>query len=280
MGMINLLLISWDNYRVNFKTILKAFIYFTLVPSMIAAAFGLSFFKGSIENALVSPFYSIPLIVMWVVFDLFLFVSLIYLFIFSKKKSVMSFKDAFNGGLDYFWKYIRLGFFLILLLVPFILLGWLGYSWESVGFSNFITTLIATPILLLVIPSVIFGVYWIFSPYIIMKKGLGAWQSAKQSKSFVKDKWWKIFGYAVVIYLLTWIVALPFETPDFIINLFVNTLTFIGPGSILLLVLTTVISSLSKLITYPISILFFKNLYLELNANAEAHNENVVVQKS
>ena len=74
-------------------------------------------------------------------------------------------------------------------------------------------------LLLLIVPGIIFAVYWIFFIYILVLKDISISKTFEYSKKLVKWRWWEIFGYGLFSFATTFIlwIALWF-TP------YVNTL--------------------------------------------------------
>lgn len=55
--------------------------------------------------------------------------------------------------------------------------------------------------LLLVIPGIIFTVYWILTPFVVFDKDLGYLKALKYSKKLVEGQWWKIFLLLLISFL-------------------------------------------------------------------------------
>ena len=73
--------------------------------------------------------------------------------------------------------------------------------------------------LLLVVPGIIWSLYYSFFVYVVALRGLSGKQALDYSKGIVKGQWWRVFGYLLVIEILGAIagiiVAAPFFfTPD------------------------------------------------------------------
>lgn len=98
--------------------------------------------------------------------------------------------------------------------------------------------------LLLIVPGIIWSLYYTFFVIVVALRGLSGKAALDYSKSLVKGQWWRVFGYMLVINLLAFlagaVVAVPFlfmpETR--VINIVSDTLTDIV--SALFLVMTTV----------------------------------------
>ncbi len=85
--------------------------------------------------------------------------------------------------------------------------------------------------LLLIIPGIIYYVYWIFVLYIVVLHDK-SWKSALDcSKAIVKGRWWKVAGYSLVFALFSFIVGIIvgiipywFLPENFLTSIFSDTL--------------------------------------------------------
>jgi uncharacterized membrane protein len=73
--------------------------------------------------------------------------------------------------------------------------------------------------LLLIVPGIIWGLYYSLFIYVVALRGLSGKQALDYSKAIVKGQWWRVFGYLLVINLLeavagVIVVALFWFTPD------------------------------------------------------------------
>lgn len=73
--------------------------------------------------------------------------------------------------------------------------------------------------LLLIVPGIIWRLYYSFFVYVVVLRGLSGKQALDYSKGIVKGQWWRVLGYLFVIEILGAIagvvVAVPFFfTPD------------------------------------------------------------------
>jgi hypothetical protein len=123
--------------------------------------------------------------------------------------------------------------------------------------------------LALIIPGIIFGVYWVFACYIFLDKKYKIGKSLKESKRMIKGRWWKTFGYILLVFIILSIFSLAaniVQLPTFMIymiHMLNNT-----PMSLGFLItagfLKIVAGFISSLIVMPLGILFFKNYYLRM----------------
>jgi hypothetical protein len=232
-------------YGNKFVSVLRVFLLFYLLPIVVLATIfsvifisllGSAAFYNNIPELISKPLNTIwalagsiaPLIVLIVVLYLGLiiftfFMSISYIYIgFSKKKSV-GVKEAFNQGVKkYFWKYF--GFVFV------------------VGF--FLTLLF----LLLVIPGIIFMVYWIFGVYVLIAEKKGIMDSLRRSREIVKGNWWRVFGFFLLIIVIAGVVS--------------SIASFIP-----------LLGLFSSLIITPFIIFFIKNMYLDMAASKKAASD-------
>jgi uncharacterized membrane protein len=61
--------------------------------------------------------------------------------------------------------------------------------------------------LLLVIPGIIFMVYWYLFAYIVLDQGLSGMAALKKSREMIKGNWWKTFAFVVIGAVLTGIAS-------------------------------------------------------------------------
>lgn len=73
------------------------------------------------------------------------------------------------------------------LFFPFL---WLGVLVSLIMLGGFV---------LLVIPGIIFSVWFSLSYFTFLIEGKRGWQALKASKEYVKGKWWPVFGRLVVV---------------------------------------------------------------------------------
>lgn len=83
---------------------------------------------------------------------------------------------------------------------------------------------------LLVIPAIIFGVYWAFATYVVALKGKSGLDALRYSQVVVRGRWWKVVGYLIVLGFITgmisWLISLPFATiHNPIVNALISTLS-------------------------------------------------------
>lgn len=67
--------------------------------------------------------------------------------------------------------------------------------------------------ILLIIPGIIYGVFWTFAVYTVMLYNKSGWAAMKHSRETVRGRWWRVFGYLIVFGLISgligWIINMP-----------------------------------------------------------------------
>jgi hypothetical protein len=61
----------------------------------------------------------------------------------------------------------------------------------------------------LVIPGLIYSIYWVFTPYVVTLRGVGGQQAMDYSKSLVNDRWWLVLVTAFVFAIVGLLLLLP-----------------------------------------------------------------------
>ncbi len=256
---------SWKEYKANFKVFLVIFLLLAVIPSLIVYSanipLSLEFLKLGKNpdfSELIKVIFSFRYLFLVAffgaiafLFSLLMHASLIYNSVCRKKGKRMEVNETLRGGAKYFWKY------LLFSIVFFIFLGGL--------------------FLLFIIPGIIFLVYWLFAPYVLIKENKGIIESLRTSYCLIKGKWWRTFGYSLLFIIIIALISVAFSIAAGLIKLlfFINSILTLGfvEGFKLLAVspvylvfgglIDNVFGLLSNLVTIPLSILFFKNFYLD-----------------
>lgn len=254
---------SWKEYKRNFWTIFKIFLFLYFLP--LICLFLSSMFLPEFEGPLLSYLANTSVLIFLFLVIVYIFlsfisgISYIYVSIFQEVHHKIGFKKSVKGGLSYFWKYLGLVLLLTILFIILLVLPLLAYTLILFFPSSsglFISIFLS---LILLIPLLVFFIYWIFSPYILIRERTGIWESIKRSKIIIKGHWWRVFGNLILLSLIIILISIPFAIPNFVFSLFANELG--------VLLLGKIISYFSSLITYPLEIFFVKNLYIELRTN-------------
>jgi len=255
MGFGSVFTTSFKEYTSNFKFILKMIFLFVGIPSLAMLLLTFLFVVtsesyrsavlGTIIETAPMPLFALITIILFSIISILLIAFVQAGFIgISLKKSKFNFKDFMKMGKEYFFKFI--GFSIVYVLFIYLLL------------------------LLLIVPGIIFIVYWTFGIYIFYEKKLGIRKSLKVSRYMIRGKWWRVVGYALLVFLIIYaaigifsgIILGPF-------TIYFGMLSLSGSSIPIWAYLTyaaieTIVNFVVSLITLPFFILFFKNFYLEM----------------
>ncbi|MEK6934235.1 MAG: hypothetical protein AABW75_05160 [Nanoarchaeota archaeon] len=246
---------SWKEYKVNFRSIFIFMSIFILIPGLLVILFNIFSIgnNANLQKILFNPslvnmgkseaYFFIFSLLMSLVAMFLLLLTEAGLINVSLGKNKYSFKELRDGGLN------SLGKFIIFSLVLMIFLGGL--------------------FLLLIIPGIIFVIYWIFAVYVFFGEKKGILYSLRRSMEIVKGRWWRVFGYSILMILImvginiaASLITLP-TTIIYLINITMGK--EISSGLFILNSILEVIASfVGNLISIPLFVLFFKNLYLDM----------------
>lgn len=124
--------------------------------------------------------------------------------------------------------------------------------------------------ILLIIPGIIFFVWFSFSVYAYLHEGLGGTSALKRSKQLVKGYWWAVFGRLLGFSLLMFmplLVVMGLMLGQFLLVLFASpelgTVVGVGIVNIILIILFSI---LFLFVIQPISIFYNYLIYKYLKA--------------
>ncbi len=103
------------------------------------------------------------------------------------KNNYNSPKDCFEDSKNFFW----------------------GYVWVSI----LSTLIIGLWAILLIIPGIIFAIYYLLFNYTFFFEGLTGMQAIRRSKELVKGYWWAVFGRVMFIGLMAGIINIFLASP-------------------------------------------------------------------
>lgn len=176
----------WKNLR-KFVEIYLWGIYYSLIP--LAVIMILAIFWDRIESLGTAIIVLAVLAVGIAIVFAFWFFMQAYtgLFVFVKKNFQGSAKEAFTEAKPFIPSYLALA----------ILTGVLVLLWS----------------LLLIIPGIIFSVYYSFAVYAFFFEGQKGIKAIKRSKALVKGYWWpvagRVLGLSLIIWLFMMLVSIP-----------------------------------------------------------------------
>lgn len=189
LGVFDLLSKSWEVYKDRFGTLI-GIAAVPIVGSLIAviastagAFLTRSFWKSF---SLVSPLHLfisgliLLLAAAWILF-VFIWPGVALIYAVKERKREIGFRQSFGKA----WPKL------------------LSYLWVS-----FLSGLaVFAGLILLIIPGIIFMVWFSFSVYVLIAEDRKGTQALSRSKQLVKGRWWKVFGRLVMLWLLGLIVV-------------------------------------------------------------------------
>lgn len=260
-GFGELFSISWKEYKQNIKYFVIMIFLCLFIPAIISYLLSIPFSSSiyalaedaSFAEAMQVYFSNAPMFVLGILVGILSFLLSVYLsccLISSvlEKKTKISLKESLILGkknfFRYFWYYIVFMLFLIGLFILFI------------------------------IPGIIFGVFWVFSAYILIKEKKGIIESLKESKKLVNGRWWNTLGNVLLLIIIfigiSALISIIFGivsaiiVPSYFVALFSGV--SVPPTGIawhVVQLLSLAGDFVMNIITIPLGILFLKNLYLD-----------------
>lgn len=243
---------SLQEYKSNFKEFSKLFIYFFIIPFFIVLLVNIyfSYSNGLYDLSAMANFTpnldffkSFGILAIVLICAAFInYVGVISLTAIVLKKDKFKFGEALNEGKKFYWGSIG---FLIVLVIFLILL-----------FVAFI------------IPGIIFMIFWTFGLLIFIKERKGVIGSLKASFYLVRGRWWKTFGYIILLQIILGLVSGVLSVPSIIMQLVSGFGSFTGntvsPGYFISFsFIDFIFSTISYFITIPYGIFFVKNMYFD-----------------
>ncbi len=238
--------LSWNEYKSNFKLYSKLVLLFSFIPSLIYYAIiqYYNFKTGYVQD--------IGLIVTSICLSVILLLITILTTIGILSSSIYKVKDFSKVKLflkKYYVKYILFNLVLFVFLLPLFLL--------------------------LIVPGIIFAIFWSFGAVVLIAENKKARDALKRSHELVKGKWWTVLGYTILLGLISAAISLGFSVikiPTYI-WLFIDTASnpaFYAEGSLPTLVslihgwVSQFANLIAQFVSVPLSLLFIKNFYLSL----------------
>lgn len=127
------------------------------------------------------------------------------------------------------------------------------YFWSYFWLSILTTVFVLLWALLLIIPGIIFSIFYSFAVYAFFFEGLTGMEAIRRSVNLVKNYWWAVFGRFIVIGIALYIFIMITSIP----------LYFVDENSSFALIWGAIVQIISFLIG-PISLLYFYQIYQDL----------------
>ena len=188
-------------------------------------------------------------------------VALIYASLFAKDSKIRLGKVR-EDSIKFFWRYLGL-MALMILIVVFLAILAVG-SWSLIILSYW-TLLFSIPFTIaLIVLFIGLAIYWTFSCYILLDENTKVFLSLRKSFHLVKGKWWRTFGFIILVGLIVLGVYIIIG----ILQLLFTPLMLLGTnGLIFYNVISLIFRVIASAFITPLSILFAKNLYLDMKKN-------------
>jgi len=192
IGIDNLIKNAWQIQKKNLWT----YAGIVILPLIVAFIVGIITGLTSIGGILAWPFGGgILMIILAIIFwAVSIFISMwggaALLYAISREDAEIKIIDSFKSSLRLVFPYAWIGILIALAI--------------GLGF------------ILLIIPGLIFGIWFAFAPYIFFKEGIKGVDALKKSKELVKGNWWKVFGRGFVLSLITMLVGIVFGLIPFV----------------------------------------------------------------
>lgn len=244
---------SWNEYKLNFKVIFKLFLCFVILPGIILLIFSLcagsslgllGLSKDANTNIFAEhPVYTISYFILSLLVGFISYLAYVSVACGSLKGKKFRFSEALQEGKKNYWR--------------------------AIGFTIVIGIFLALLFILLIIPGIIFVVYWAFAYFVFLGEKKGIIDSLKISYKMVKGKWWMTLGYGILIMLIILAISIVIAIPTFISGLIYGLSAVSGAsvstGTVVMVsIVGFVFGMLGKLITTPLLTLFMKNFYLSM----------------
>lgn len=139
-------------------------------------------------------------------------------------------------------------------------------AWRMFITSILTMVVVFAGIVLLIIPGLIFGVWFLYAQIVVMLEGLSGPAALKRSKALGKGFYWRTVGiygaFALLMGLIVGVIA--FAT------------AFVVPSAV---VLRVMIAILETGVVVPLSFIMFVLLYYDLRARKEAYDNKVLAEE-
>lgn len=136
-----------------------------------------------------------------------------------------------------------------------------GSRWAaSIGTGLLAGVIVLGLLLLLIVPGVIWGLYYVFFVYVVALRGLSGKAALDYSKGIVKGQWWRVLGYLAVIQVLALAASLAVTSPFF----------FMPEGRIIEILSNTLSDIVSALFLAMTAVFFLNNDFLRIMSEEHA----------
>lgn len=226
---------SFQAYKGHFMLFLKVSFLLYFIPSVV---FGIVFLY--MPNVLTKALVESLRVIVSSLLSLLLTFTVIKILLLKRTKKELEVKEAIVEGSKHFGKGVLLSF-----VMGFALLGLF---------------------ICLIVPGIIFSVYWTFAYYAFITDGKGVIESMNHSKKVVEGRWWKVLGYMLLITLIVGGLSLVVIVPAYMA---IGVLLVATRNALLAMTLLIALGSLVEMILVPFMMTFMEKFYLDLKHNTK-----------
>lgn len=114
------------------------------------------------------------------------------------------------------------------------LTGW-NKAWKYFLATFFVGLVVGLGAILLIIPGIIFGIWYAFTIFLVFEKNLSVFDAMKQSKAMVRGKFWKVLGRFTLIAIFAVLVTLVLSYIPYVGSILISFLAplYLLPGYLL-----------------------------------------------
>lgn len=251
---------TWRDYKSNFKETAKFVFVFLGILTLVQIFLGHAIISSDYFNTFITtdePNLTAILLTIFYIFAAFIVsIAIMFMQVFvmagltgASLKKRFTYAQAIKMAKGNYWK-----FFGLCLVMGLFLIGLF---------------------ILLIIPGLIFMIYWAFAAYILFDKKTKITGSLKKSRLLVKGKWWRVFGNILLIflifgaiYIVLYFAGLNVSKSSFI-ELLIEKESIPRDMLVYSLVFNIIYQFFTLFVTYPFAIFFYKNLYYDLKNKKE-----------
>jgi hypothetical protein len=158
-------------------------------------------------------------------------------FVLAIKNPGQSFKEVFKNSNSYFWKFLLVS----------ILTGILVILWS----------------LLLIIPGIIFAVFYSLAIYTLFFEDFAGRQALRRSQELIKGYWWAVFGRLLFAGVLFFIVIVIWSLP---VSLIVGLLSLIPGAAFVASIVGLLLVNFALLLLQQMYMIYFYLIYRDTAA--------------
>lgn len=217
-----------------YKAHAKQFFLIYLIPALAAVAFSLYF--GDVEGREgMESVIAVPFALLLAVVNIFMGIAMIK---FISEPETTSVQSAYGFAKHMFWRYLWVTILAVLCIIG--------------------------GLILLIIPGIIFSVWFSFSYYVALLEDKRGADALRASKAYVKGIFWKVFGRLFFVIFITLVVAFAF---GFVMGL-------LGQGEEGNKI-AIVVQQLLGFVIVPITVAYTYYLYLDVRSRTTPQSEPV-----